>query len=87
MKTLVKNNTSLYVFEDSEALTITSDHIIVGNPVKFTIADCNSGNTEVFEQVTPPADWTGHKYFFDGTTWTENPDWVDPATLEDTTND
>jgi len=25
-----------------------------------------------------PDDWTGNKYKLDGTTWSANPDWVDP---------
>jgi hypothetical protein len=82
MKTLVKYNKSLYIFEDDKALTITAENITVGNPVEFIIADCNSSNTELHAGVTPPEDWTGGKYLFDGTVWTLNPDWIDPATLE-----
>ena len=34
------------------------------------------------EQVTnAPADWTGDRYTFDGTTWAQNPDWVEPEQL------
>lgn len=86
MKTLTKNTLSLYLFDDTEKLAITEANITVGNPAKFIIGDCNSSNTVLYESVTVPEDWTGHKYFFDGTDWTLNPDWVDPATLEEDTS-
>lgn len=85
MKTLTRNGTSIYVFSDDEFLSITENDITVGNPPKFIIADCNSTNTVLHEGVTPPEDWTGHKYLFDGTDWTLNPDWIDPTTLEQQT--
>ena len=83
MKTLTKENVSIYLFDDSKILTITADNIIVGNPAEFIIDDCDSGNTVLHEGVTAPDDWTGHKYNFDGTTWTQNPDWVDPVPAVD----
>lgn len=85
MKTLVKDNKSIYIFDDAEVLDITADNIQVGEPARFIIGDCSSSDTTLYTDVTPPEDWTGHKYLFDGTTWTENPDWVDPATLEEET--
>jgi len=30
------------------------------------------------EDVTAPDGWSGNKHFFDGTSWTNNSDWVDP---------
>ena len=83
MKTLTKNNFSIYVFDDNKSLTITSDKITVGEPIEFIIDDCNSNNTVLHNNVTPPDDWIGHKYTFDGTTWTLNPDWVDPDTISE----
>lgn len=85
MKTLVKDNKSIYIFDDAEVLDITADNIQVGEPARLIISDCNSSNITLYTDVTPPEDWIGHKYLFDGTTWTENPDWVDPATLEEET--
>lgn len=82
MKTLVKNSLSIYLLADDETLNSTEKDITVGSPAKFIIADCNSTNTILHEGVTAPADWTGGKYFFDGTDWTLNPDWVDPETLD-----
>lgn len=84
MKTIVETATSLskYLLADDVALEVNSDHIVVGNPPQFIIGDLNSATVTITEGVTnAPADWTGNKYFFDGATWTLNPDWVDPATL------
>ena len=55
-------------------------NITVGDPAQFIIADLNSGNTTITENVTnAPSDWTGNKYKLDGTTWSANPAWVDPS--------
>lgn len=80
MKTLTRNdnNISLYIFDDAKLVSVQADRTVVGSPEELIIADCNSGNVTLHENVTPPEDWTGWKYFFDGTTWTQNPDWVDP---------
>jgi hypothetical protein len=81
MKTLTKSNLSLYLFNNDTVLNITATDITVGNPVDFIISDCNSNDTVLHENVTSPEDWVGCKYFFDGVTWTLNPDWIDPETL------
>lgn len=86
MKTLTKNNLSLYLFEDAEVLEITTENISVGNPAKLVIWDCNSNNTELHHGVTLPQDWRGGKYFFDGVDWALNPNWIDPQTLEEETS-
>jgi len=81
MKTIVETETGLskYLLDDSVTITVNSEHIVVGNPAEFIIADLNSSNTTVYENLANTrADWTGNKYMFDGTTWTQNPDWVDP---------
>ena len=80
MKTITRNdnNISLYLFADDKALDVQSDKIIVGDPEELVIGDCNSSNVTVHENVTEPDDWYGLKYFYDGTTWTLNSDWVDP---------
>lgn len=82
MKTIVETATGLskYVFEDDASVIMNADNIVTPN---FIIGDLNTGNATMHEGVTPPADWSGNKYIFDGTTWTANPDWVDPATLEE----
>ncbi len=81
MKTIVETSTKLckYLLADDVTITATSDNITVGDPAQFIIADLNSGNTTITENVTnAPSDWTGNKYKLDGTTWSANSDWVDP---------
>jgi hypothetical protein len=81
MKTIIETATGLskYLLDDSVAITTNSDHIVVGDPAQFIINDLNSSNATITENVTnAPSDWIGNKYTFDGTTWTQNPDWVDP---------
>lgn len=82
MKTIVQTSTGLskYLLSDDTTITSEADKIIVGDPVKFIIADLNSTTVTITENVTnAPDDWAGNKYTFDGTTWTLNPDWVDPT--------
>jgi hypothetical protein len=79
MKTLTKNNLSLYVFDDSKTLTITEDNIIVGDPADFIISDCNSNNTVLHENVTEPEDWRGCKYLFVDGVWSISPNWEEPS--------
>lgn len=83
MKTIVENSTNLskYLFEDDMPLNIGSEEIAVGDPANldFYIGDLNSSNCTLHENVTnAPADWIGNKYTFDGTTWTQDSNWVDP---------
>ena len=81
MKTIVENSTNLskYIFADDASITISSDNIITPN---FIIADLNSGNSSMIENVTPPENWSGNRYTFDGTSWSANSDWVDPTIKE-----
>ena len=81
MKTIVETSTSLskYLLDDDVTITATATEITVGDPAQFIIGDLNTGNATITENVTDaPADWAGNKYTYDGTTWTQNPDWVDP---------
>lgn len=82
MKTIVEIATGLskYVFEDDASVIMGADNIVTPN---FIIGDLNTGNATMHEGVTPPADWSGNKYTFDGTTWTANPDWVEPDAVEE----
>jgi len=81
MKTIVETSTKLckYLLADDVTITATSDSITVGDPAQFVIADLNSSNATITENVTnAPSDWVGNKYKLDGTTWSANSDWVDP---------
>lgn len=48
----------------------------------FNIGDLNSTNAVLVENVTPPEDWRGCKYLYDGA-WTLNPKWVDPFVVNE----
>jgi len=85
MKTIVETSSGLskYLLADDVTITATADNITVGDPAQFIIGDLNSTTVTVTDGVTnAPENWTGNRYFFDGTSWTANSDWVDP-TLED----
>lgn len=81
MKTIIENSTGLskYLLDDDAVVTMTDENITVGSPAEFIIADLNSGNATLTENVTDaPEDWAGNKYTYDGTAWTLNPDWIAP---------
>ena len=80
MKTIVSLDTdvSLYVFDDNTTVDIQDSQVLIGDPVTLCVADCNSYNVVLFENVTPPADWYGHKYLYTvDNGWVLNPAWVD----------
>ena len=78
MKTLVKDGKSIYLFEDNVSVALSDTNITVGDPAILIIGDCSSTDTVLHEGVTAPDDWYGHKYTYDGTTWTVVAGWVDP---------
>ena len=83
MKTIVENDSNLskYLFEDDKEVDMLPNQINVGDPANldFIVGDLNSGNSSLYENVTDaPADWAGNKYTYDWTTWTQDPNWVDP---------
>ena len=81
MKTIVETSTKLskYLLADDVTITATENDITVGDPPQFIIGDLNSGNTTITANITnAPSDWIGNKYKLDGTTWSANPDWVEP---------
>ena len=85
MKLIVETETKLvkFVLSDDTALEV-ADTITVGDPVEFTIADMDSSNSTIYENVTDtPEDWAGWKYMYDGSEWTLNENWYDPRVEED----
>ena len=85
MKTIVETSSGLskYLLADNVAINATAENITVGDPAQFIIGDLNSTTATITENVAnAPEDWSGNKYFFDGTAWTLNPDWVDPTLIE-----
>ena len=77
MQTITFNdsNKSVYIFEDVDTLTATTENITCP---EFIIGDLNSSNATIHTGVTSPEDWQGGKYLFDGTSWTANENWTDP---------
>lgn len=80
MKTIVRksNGLSLYIYPDETTILTDGLYFQVGVPPELFICDCTQDNALVHESVTPPDDWAGHKYLFDGITWTQNPDYISP---------
>ena len=78
MKTITANedNRSYYIFEDTDVIEAGESEITT--PL-FTISDFNSNNATILQGVTPPSDWMGGKYFFDGSNWVEDSEWVHPV--------
>lgn len=76
MKTLVKNGVSLMVLHDNTPLTI-GECVEIGSPVKVKI-DNKDNSIILYEQVTPPENYQGKRYCFDGTVWSYNFNWRDP---------
>ena len=80
MQTITINNTddgdniSALCFEDGDTITATEEKITCPDLV---ILDLNSSNSTIHTGVTPPEDWVGFKYCFDGTTWTSNSNWIE----------
>ena len=84
MKTLIRTESkvSLYLFADSEAVDVQADKIVIGNPERMIIGDCNSSDTTLIEGVTEPTEWVGWKYLYDDG-WQTNPDYVAPPAEEE----
>ena len=79
MKTIIdKSNCSKFLLDDNVTVEIRDDVTIVGNPVQFIVADLNTGNATVIENVTEPEDWYGCKYNYVNGAWELCPEWVDP---------
>jgi len=90
MKTITDNvtNLSTHLFADDKEVFMAENRITVGDPLStlgdplvlnFYIDCLNSTNATLHENVTNvPEDWAVNKYTFDGTTWTQDSNWVDP---------
>jgi hypothetical protein len=81
MQTITFNDSSIsaYTFDDAHDLVATAENITCPH---FVIGDMNTSNATIHTGVTPPADWQGGMYLFDGATWTLNPNWTDPKLAE-----
>lgn len=82
MKIIVDKTTKVakYSLGDSVPIILDVNHIIVGsNPVLFYVADMNSSNSILYEDVKDtPSDFIGTKYIYDGKAWTKNSNYIEP---------
>ena len=80
MQTIVRNgtNVSLYYLADSKTVDIGSDKTTIseGGTPELIIADCNSSNATLHQGVDAKSDYWGHKYKHDGSSWSNNSDYV-----------
>jgi hypothetical protein len=67
MKTVVKNGVSLMIVDDKMPIKV-GDRVEIG-AIKLNNSD---GSVVVYDNVTPPIDYVGKKYKFDGNAWTLN---------------
>jgi len=75
--TLNQDNRSIILEENAVTVTVKSDHVARGDERIYGI---HSGNVKLHTKVTnAPSDWAPSKYFYDGSSWTQNPNWVDPS--------
>lgn len=83
-KTITSNETgaSIYLFSNSESVTIDDAGIAIGSPVTEVVSDLNATNATMHLNVTAPTDWEPHKYLFDGADWSLNPDFEPPVERE-----
>lgn len=75
MKTLLKNNVSLYMFDDNDVVVLSENSVSGGSPVELIISDCNIHNSVLVDVVSAPNDWIGGKYLYKNGNWLENPSW------------
>lgn len=79
LSSFVEPDVSLYLLEDDVQVTIKDDRTVVGDPVQFTILDCDSSNCILYTNVVQPSGWYGWKYKYNSSAgWVLNPNWVDP---------
>ena len=84
MKAIIIKDTkvSTIIAEDDVDVVINGSSIMVGNE---SHSGYEEGNIEVVENVTPPDDWTGHKYLISDGNWVMNPEWVEHVAEEPVT--
>lgn len=66
----------MHLFEENESVIVTTNGTMVGEPLHLIVGDMTIDTCWLFTDVTPPDDWTGWKYKFDGSEWSENPDYA-----------
>ena len=73
MKTLVRRSVSIMVLKDDVPVSMGGT-IEIYSPPRYLI-DNSLGEIELYENVTPPDNYKGNMFCFDGKTWSPNPNW------------
>jgi hypothetical protein len=78
LKVITKDKIVYYTYPDEKFIAIRSgvdeDMTVIGDPPELYIADINTENGKLFENVNDiPSDFVITKYLYDGSTWTLNP--------------
>jgi len=87
MKILIENDTNLaaYAFADTATVTLNADHVFVTDEtedINDVIHDYDASNVTLHTSVSnTPDPFIPFAHTFDGSTWSANPDYVDPETL------
>ena len=80
MKTLTKDDVSLWLFDDDEVIRLRLKQAEVGDPVRLFIADCDRDNSVLHDGVTAPEDWEVGKYLYtESGGWALNSEWTEPV--------
>ena len=82
MKAVIRKSDqlSVFVFDDNESLSFSENSLVTS---RFVAVDISEQDYEIVSVANKPEDWTGGKYFWKNNAWELDPDWVDPATLEE----
>jgi hypothetical protein len=70
MKTLVKDTVSIMILPDDFPIEM-GETIVIG---RYRIGNKHNDHT-LYENVTPPQDYKGKRWCFDGVDWTVNTNW------------
>jgi hypothetical protein len=69
--TLISDNRSVLIAQDSDVVTLESNHIRRNDERIYGLP---AGEVTLHENVQVPEDWMSSRYFFDGSVWTVNAD-------------
>ena len=73
MKTICKDTVSLMILPDDCPITV-GETIVVGVSGRYLINN-KLGDHVVYENVTPPENYKGKRFCYDGDRWTTNNNW------------
>jgi len=73
MKTLVRRSVSIMILND-DVPVLVGDTVEIYSPPKYLIDNAH-GEIVLYENVTPPDNYRGNMFCFDGSKWAPNPNW------------